>query len=93
MCVSEEKKGREGRGEERKGTNGILVDSTRDQAGNVCLVAEDLREGVGEGRSGLDGGEVRLSDVVAGKEEKERIENERESDQTRRKLSREKREL
>lgn len=44
---------------------GVLVDRAGDQAGDVRRRAEDLREGVGEGGRGLDGGEVDLADVVA----------------------------
>lgn len=43
----------------------ILVDRTGDQAGDVSLRAEDLREGVGERGCGLDGCEVNLADVVS----------------------------
>ena len=42
----------------------ILVYRARDQAGDVGLCAEDLREGVGKGRRGLDRAKVYLADVV-----------------------------
>ena len=43
----------------------VLVDRARDQAGDVGLVAKDLRERVGEGRRCLDRDKVPLADVVA----------------------------
>ena len=43
----------------------VLVDCAGDEAGDVGLRAEDLREGVGEGGRGLDGGEVDFSDIVS----------------------------
>ena len=43
----------------------VLVDRTWDEAGDVGLRAEDLREGVGERWCGLDGREVDLADVVS----------------------------
>ena len=42
----------------------ILVDGTWNETRNVASGAENVRERVGEGRSGLDGCEVDLSDVV-----------------------------
>lgn len=44
---------------------GILINGARDKARDVVGSAKDLREGVGEGRSGLDADEVALADVVA----------------------------
>jgi hypothetical protein len=44
---------------------GILVDGTRDKTRNVVSCAEDLREGVGERRGGLDRCKVEHSGVVA----------------------------
>ena len=45
---------------------GVLVDGAGDEAGYVGCFAEDLGERVGEGRCGLNGGEVDFPDVVAG---------------------------
>lgn len=43
---------------------GVLVDCAGDKTGNVGYGAEDMREGVGEGRCGLNGCEVDFPDVV-----------------------------
>lgn len=42
----------------------ILVDGTRDETWNVGLRAEDVREGIGEGWSGLDGSKMYFPDVI-----------------------------
>lgn len=42
----------------------VLVDRAGDEARDVRGRAENVREGVGERRGGLDGGEVDLADVV-----------------------------
>ena len=44
---------------------GVLVDGTWDKARDVVPRAKDIGERVGEGRCGLDGGEVDLADIVA----------------------------
>ena len=44
----------------------VLVDRAWDKAGYVRDRTEYLRERVGEGWSGLDGGKVNLSDVITG---------------------------
>lgn len=43
----------------------VLVYRAWDKTGYIRDGTEYLREGVGEGRSSLDGGEVDFSDVVA----------------------------
>lgn len=45
----------------------VLVDRARDEARDVGCSAKDVREGVGEGGRGLDGGKVDLADVVTDK--------------------------
>lgn len=50
--------------ERERGTNGVLVDRTGDQARDIGLVSEDVGERVGERRGSLDSGEMGLSDVV-----------------------------
>jgi hypothetical protein len=46
----------------------VLVNGTGDESGNLKVLfrvgAEDVREGVGEGGGGLDGGEMDLANVV-----------------------------
>ena len=43
----------------------VLINGTRNQTGNVVLLAKDLGEGVRERRSCLDGDEMVFADVVA----------------------------
>ena len=49
---------------------GILVNGSRDQAGNVLLATKDVREGTREGGGGLDRREGYLANVVAAKKQK-----------------------
>lgn len=42
-----------------------LIDGARNETRDLTVLAEDLREGVGEGGSGLNGDKVALGDRIA----------------------------
>jgi hypothetical protein len=46
----------------------VLIDRAGDEAWDIGDFAENVREGVREGRSGLDGTEMNFADVVPAKE-------------------------
>lgn len=50
--------------EDRNTHVGVLINGARDQTRHRVVLAKDLRERVGERRSGLDSDKVVLSDVI-----------------------------